>query len=125
MIRSNQNSCALPPKSIPCPLCNNFVAHCLGGIIFLDLDCYEALQHAISAFNMKMVLSVTKKILLSRYVLAESWFFIKFYYFSEHVPLRFKKSIYTTGKMRCLNDNHNPCCITSFKSFILLCVKFD
>ena len=72
MIRSNQNSWAQPPKPIPCPFGNDFVAHCLGRITFLDLDCYEALQYAISTFKMKMVLSVTKKILLSCYILAES-----------------------------------------------------
>ena len=45
-----------------------------------------------------MVLSVTKKILLSCHILAELWVFIKFYYFSEHILLLFKKAIHTTGK---------------------------
>ena len=62
----------------------------------------------------KMVLPVTKKLSLSVHVLVESWFFMKFYNFSECILLIFKKAFTQLEKMmeliiklRCCNINFN------------------
>ena len=40
-----------------------FVAYCLEVMIFLDLDCFEALQYTIYTFIMKIILSHSSRIM--------------------------------------------------------------
>ena len=91
-----------------CYLCNIILSFFLCGhdqnLYFVICTILELSNTIFLPSQTKMVLSFTKK-LLFLYILAESWFFIKFFYFSEHILLFSKKTIHTAWKNNGIYQN--------------------